>query len=175
MNITNNKRYKETEAGIQDAFLTLLERKQINDISVKDICSVARISRPSFYSHYDDINDLIIKLEYEKSYHISTILAKPNPLTNNDFINYLSYIKENKNFYIAYFKCENNLHISQHIMQQYITVNQRSITPELRYYMLFFMAGLKAVVFDWLSGNCVEPIEQISEILMEQYTLFINI
>ncbi len=67
MNITNNKRYKETEVSIQEAFLTLLERKQITDISVKDICNIAHISRPSFYSHYDDINDLIIKLEYEKS------------------------------------------------------------------------------------------------------------
>lgn len=175
MNTTNNKRYKETEASIQEAFLTLLERKQINDISVKDICNIARISRPSFYSHYDDINDLIIKMEYEKSNHISMILVTHSPLTNNNFINYLSYIKENKNFYIAYFKCKNNIQISQHIMQQYITISQRSITPALRYHMLFFMAGLKAVVLDWINGNCVEPIEQISEILMEQYSLFISI
>ena len=175
MNTEGNKRYKETEDKIQKSFLLLLENKQINEISVNDICRLAHISRPSFYSHYDDINDLIIKIEYEKSTYIGTILTTPNPLSINDFIKYLSYVKANKNFYTAYFKCENISHISKHMMEQYISINQMNNTPLLRYHMLFFMAGLKAIVFDWLNKNCPESVEQMSQVLMEQYSLFISI
>lgn len=172
MNTTGNKRYKETEDKIQKSFLMLLENKQINEISVNDICKLAHISRPSFYSHYEDINDLILKIEYEKSSYISTILTTPNPLSINDFIKYLSYVKANKNFYTAYFKCENNSYISQHMMDQYLSINRMDNTPLLRYHMLFFMAGLKAIVYDWLNKNCPESVEQMSQVLMEQYALF---
>ena len=175
MNTAGNKRYKETEEKIQKSFLMLLENKSINDISINDICKLAHISRPSFYSHYEDINDLIIKIEYEKSTYIGTILTTPNTLSINDFIKYVSYVKANRNFYIAYFKCENNLYISQHMMEQYLSINRINNTPALRYHMLFFMAGLKTIIFDWLNKNCPESIEQISQVLMEQYSLFINI
>lgn len=174
MNITGNKRYKETESKIHQSFLTLLEHKQIDEISVKDICQSAHLSRPAFYAHYEDINDLIINIEHEKSSRIADILARSNPLTIDDFINYVSYIKANKNFYIAFFQCENNLDISQSIMAQYLSVNQMSTTPVLKYHMLFFMAGLKAVVFEWLKKDCPESIGQIAQVLMGQYLLFIK-
>lgn len=172
MNTAGNKRYIETDGKIQNSFLMLLEKKQINEISVNAICKLAHIARPSFYSHYEDINDLIMKIEDEKSSYIGTILTTANPLSINDFIKYLSYVKANKNFYTAYFKCENNSHISEHMMQQYLSINQMNPTPLLKYHMLFFMAGLKAIVSDWLNKNCPESVEQMSQILMEQYSLF---
>lgn len=174
MNTVNNKRYKNTESEIQEAFMTLLKNKDINDISVKDICKIANISRTSFYSHYDDINDLIIKSEYEKSDRISELLAISNPLTVEHFINYVNYIKANKSFYIAYFKCENNLHISEAMMKRYISVNEMDNTAQLRYHMLFFMAGLKAVTLEWLNNDCPEDVGKIAQILFEQYLLFLK-
>ena len=35
-----------------------------NDISIKEICYEAGINRSSFYVHYQDINDLMIKVEH---------------------------------------------------------------------------------------------------------------
>lgn len=53
--------YNETEARIQEAFFSLLEKKPIDEISVRELCFSAHISLPSFYAHYDDINDLATK------------------------------------------------------------------------------------------------------------------
>ena len=55
MNISNNKRYIETEARIHLAFEKLLSVKSFNEITVNNICNEAGISRPSFYAHYEDI------------------------------------------------------------------------------------------------------------------------
>ena len=62
MNISNNKRYIETEARIHLAFEKLLSVKSFNEITVNNICNEAGISRPSFYAHYEDINDMMIFL-----------------------------------------------------------------------------------------------------------------
>lgn len=173
MNTSGNSRYKDTEAKIQNAFLSLLESKNIHDISVNAICISADISRPTFYAHYEDINDLILKIEYEKSAYISSLLTTKKLLSQEDFTNYLNYIKENKNFYIAYFRCENNIAISQSMMNQYLSANQLAPTPALTYQMLFFMAGLKSIVYHWLIRNCPESVEELSQILLTQYLLLV--
>lgn len=174
MNTLGNKRFLETDHKIREAFLSLLERKPIDGLSVNEICKAANISRPSFYSHYEDINDLILKIESEKSSYIGTLLTTASPLSLRDFICYLNYIKANKHFYTAYFKSENGSHVSEHMMQQYLSSNRIQYTPLLKYWMLFFMSGLKSVVSDWLEQNCQETVEQLAQILMEQYLLFIQ-
>lgn len=172
MNISKNSLYKETDKKIQNAFLSLLEFNDMDHICINSICTAAHISRPTFYAHYDDINDLIMKIEYEKSLYIQTLLTAPKALSQDDFIKYLIYIKENKNFYIAYFRCETSSNLSHSMMDQYLSANGKKNTPAMKYQMLFFMAGLKAVVFDWLSQNCPESIERLSKVLLNHYLLF---
>lgn len=63
MNIKNNSRYKISSEKIETAFLSLLTKHSYEDISISQICQAADINRSTFYAHYDDINDLIIKIE----------------------------------------------------------------------------------------------------------------
>ncbi len=55
-------RYIKTEAGIQNAFLHLLQTKKFNDITVQDILNYALINRKTFYNHYLDKYDLLDKM-----------------------------------------------------------------------------------------------------------------
>lgn len=171
MNKSGNIRYKKTEEKLQNALFFLLKNNHIDDISVQMICQTAKVSRPAFYSHYDDINDMLLKIEYEKSLFISSLLTTSKRLSIDDFQKYLAFIKENKNFYIAYFRCQPVTTLSQSMMKQYLSVNPEKDTVSMKYHMYFFMAGLKAIVFQWLSKNCQESIEQMSQILMQQYLL----
>lgn len=61
MSSRSNKRYKEPKSRMQKVLFSLLEKKPINEISVRELCFSAHISLPSFYAHYDDINDLATK------------------------------------------------------------------------------------------------------------------
>ncbi|MFB9860983.1 TetR/AcrR family transcriptional regulator [Salinicoccus siamensis] len=69
-------RIQRTRKFIMDAFMTLSERKDFKDITVKDIATGAMINRATFYYHFEDIYDLLEKM-------LSEVL-----LVNLDYINY---------------------------------------------------------------------------------------
>ena len=63
MNVKNNLRYKAHSEKIETAFLLLLKTYKYDEITISQICKQANINRSTFYCHYSDINDLIIKVE----------------------------------------------------------------------------------------------------------------
>ena len=55
----NDKRITKTHNIIQDAFLSLANKKAFEDITVKDISEKASINRATFYAHFEDKYDLL--------------------------------------------------------------------------------------------------------------------
>ena len=58
-------RVRYTVHMIQNVFLELLKEKPVAKITVKEICGHAEINRSTFYKHYQDVYDLMEKLENE--------------------------------------------------------------------------------------------------------------
>ena len=58
MNKSESK-YFATAAKMDEAFLTLLEKKDFGYITVKEICEAAGVNRSTFYLHYETIADLL--------------------------------------------------------------------------------------------------------------------
>lgn len=54
---------KKTKKAFADSFVELSKDKQLNKITVKEVCEKAELSRNAFYFHYKDINDLICDIE----------------------------------------------------------------------------------------------------------------
>ena len=71
----NESEYFNTTAIFDEALIYLLEKKDIEYITVKEICNSAGVNRSTFYLHYEAINDLI---EETMNY------------VNKKFINYFS-------------------------------------------------------------------------------------
>ena len=59
-----DRRVKYTKSTIEDTFLNLLEKKDIGEITVTEICEKADINRATFYRYYIDIYELIKKRFY---------------------------------------------------------------------------------------------------------------
>lgn len=55
-------RQEKTTEAIYAAFLELIERKSFREISVKAICEASRISRSTFYDHFEDKYHLLKSL-----------------------------------------------------------------------------------------------------------------
>ena len=55
MNTPNNKRKRESMDRIEKVFIELLQTKELNEISVSDICKRAGLNRNTFYANYPDI------------------------------------------------------------------------------------------------------------------------
>lgn len=58
-------RVRYTKNAIKEAFLSCLEEKSVNQITVKEICERAQLNRATFYAHYRDCYDLLGSLEEE--------------------------------------------------------------------------------------------------------------
>lgn len=55
----SESKYFNTAIKMDKAFLQLLEKKDFEYISVKEICEKAGVNRSTFYLHYDNISDLL--------------------------------------------------------------------------------------------------------------------
>ena len=58
MNKSESK-YFNSAIKMDKAFLGLLEKKDFEYISVKEICEKASVNRSTFYLHYETIGDLL--------------------------------------------------------------------------------------------------------------------
>ena len=55
----NESKYFNTAILFDEALIYLLEKKDIEYITVKEICNKAGVNRSTFYLHYESISDLI--------------------------------------------------------------------------------------------------------------------
>lgn len=58
-------RIEKTEKAIKNAFIELRSKKELEKITIKELCQLACINKSTFYSHYNDIYALSDTLEME--------------------------------------------------------------------------------------------------------------
>ncbi len=169
MNIKNNKRRQATREKIEAIFVDLLQKKEITQITVSDICKKADINRSTFYSNYEDIYQLADKIKEALEKEVNDLY---NGNTANAVgLNYLSlfqHIKENQLFYKTYFKLGYDTKYPIDINQ----LNEKSrkyFGDYLEYHVEFHKAGLNTIIKKWLSGGCVEDPEEMVKIIKKEY------
>lgn len=177
MNIFNNQRYISTEEKIQKALFSLLKYRKYNDIAIKEICYEAGINRSSFYAHYQDINDLMIKTEEKLSSEISKIF-NPNILwTENVFEKLFSFLYDNREFYKSYLETNEQTFMEKNDFINYIKIinsTHKDIgfnESEKIYHMAFFAGGIKALTKAWIKNNCKETPQQMAKIITNEYKI----
>lgn len=72
----NDRRIRRTRAAIQSAFLKLIYEKDINKITIKELCEQADINKSTFYLHYQDIYDLEARFKEEVSEKVYRIILE---------------------------------------------------------------------------------------------------
>ncbi|MGN1201130.1 MAG: TetR/AcrR family transcriptional regulator [Candidatus Caccovivens sp.] len=177
MNVSNNIRYQSTEEKIEKALVRLLKRKHYDNIFVKDICLEAGINRSSFYDHYLDINDLMMKYEDKISHQITEIF-KNSDFQDEIFEKMFEFVKENADFYRAYLKSNQALSFVERNMFKYFRNRFKTISSqksffytdqEIEYHMCFFGAGLRSICERWLCNGCKESPQVMANIIKTEY------
>ena len=175
MNIKNNARYKMSSEKIETAFLSLILTHKYEDISISQVCKQAKINRSTFYCHYDDINDLIIKIESKFAHSLAQIFNYGERQTHDAFVEMFTFVKNNKYFYKAFLNipyatlAETNIKINvlKHLgnMSKVDKTNRMGIF----YRASFFGAGIKEMCRLWLEFDCKETPEEMASLLLEEY------
>lgn len=170
MNTKNNKRRRESVAKIEHAFVELLQTKQLNQITVSDICKRAGLNRTTFYANYLDIYDLADKIKEHLEHEIERLYQdeRINKFNSNDYLKLFQHIKDNQLFYKTYFKLgyDNDYKILLYDTEQ---AEKYFNNKHIDYHIEFFRHGLNAVVKKWLENDCAETPEEIAEIIQSEY------
>lgn len=188
MNRSESK-YFATAARMDEAFLTLLEKKDFAYITVKEICEVAGVNRSTFYLHYETIGDLLTEsvehmnrefLDY-MAQDSEAFIAKLHTCPMEDLylvtpkylVPYLRYIREHQRLFRTATENAQVLGLSE----AYDQMCRHVLTPILERYgvpekervyrMAFSIQGLMAVIKEWLMQDCTDPIEYIVSVMQK--------
>lgn len=172
MNTPNNKRRKESQEKIEKIFVELIQEKEINEISVTDICKRTHLNRSTFYANYLDIYDLADKIREKLEMEVTNLYKDENEkgYNSNNFLKLFQNMKENQIFYRTYFKLNMDkvTKISQ-FKYDYHLAKKIYGDENIEYHIEFFMAGFNAVIKRWLFHGCLETPEEMNEIIINEY------
>ena len=182
----NESKYFNTAKKMNDALIALLETKEYEYITIKEICHIANVNRSTFYLHYSNMNDLLeetiksLNLSFNSHFkskeNESTIISKENIedllLINDDhLIPYLNFIKENKNIYKVlktYPQLFNaNKTYDQMFRKLFVPIMNRFGLDEKwhKYLMDFYISGLTSIILDWVYDDCKIPVQEVSDFI----------
>jgi len=169
MNTPNNKRKKESQEKIEKTFLQLIQKKNIDEISVSTICEISGLNRSTFYANYIDIYDLVEKVKDRMADEFAEFQLSNNSKHDpNGYLNLFKHIKDNQIFFKTYFKLE-AISISP-ITQYHIEMAEKYYNNQhIDYHIEFFRAGLNAIIKKWLNSGCKESPEEMVEIITSEY------
>lgn len=173
MIILDNKKKKDSQIKIQKVFVELIQNKEINEISVSDICKLAKLNRSTFYSNYIDIYDLADKIRDDLFQDVLSLYKDEfnDKKHSYDFFKLLNHIKENPIFYKTYFKLnyDNKNDFFEEMIDYSEFEKYYSNKEHINYHITFFKYGFNAVIKRWLYYGCIESPEEIMSIIVDEY------
>lgn len=174
MTIEENRRKKITRKKIEDAFLSELETKSMEQVKITDICKRADVNRGSFYSNYMDIYDLADQIFFEMQSEVETLyhgkVMEDMLGEHSFFLSLFQHVRDNQALYKTCFKLGYDKRLIIQPENYYRDYGAKLYDPEyVEYHMAFFKAGLNALIRMWLDGGCRETPEEMVEIINAEY------
>lgn len=176
MNTKNNKKRRESRQKIESAFLELIKVKELDKISVTEICKKSGLNRTTFYSNYVDIYNLadcVCKsLEDNFTEMYRNDIEQMN--NSNNYLKLFNHIKQNQDIYKIYFKLGYDKHYEitkygTNLIYDTRLAKEHFDNKFIEYHCEFFRAGLTAIIKMWLYGDCKETPEEIMQIINDEY------
>jgi len=181
----SESKYFNTSLLMDEALLFLLEKKDFEFISVKEICDKAGVNRSTFYLHYENMDDLLKETMtlINKRFHESF----DNKIINIDVLNkddlffvkdeylipYLNLIKKHKKvFKLIHDKpylFNNNLekdYLYNSLFKEILDIYGVK-EEDKEYVFAFYTQGALAIIMKWVEKDCVDEIEKISKLIIE--------
>ena len=175
-----DRRQQKTQEAILQAFMNLLASKAYSKITVQEILDQARISRSTFYSHFETKDYLLKgmcsnlfdhvaakKLLAEATHDFSHQISDPNVL----FMHILYHLRDNKkntihllsndssDVFLSYFKPDLNDLIEVHVFEQ---IKPKNIYVPEKFLINHISCSFISMVQWWIDNNLKESPENLS-------------
>ena len=158
-----------TKACFQSALIQLLDKKDINDISVSELTRKAGVSRTAFYSHYQTVDDVLSEIDDVLSEIIDEELTELNNSVweainrEEDCFPLIQKIKDNYDMYSLLMK-SNIENIAFFKLRDYVKRTYPSLDRKTYYMLVSAIGSLRNIILEWFTNSCDESVEVISSI-----------
>ncbi len=173
---------------MDEALIECLGKKDLEYITVKEICEKAGVNRSTFYLHYENIGDLLNEcVEYTNNKcferyssdltDVKKRLASER-LEDMIFISpeylrpYFEFIRQNKRLYRVVllhqemFRTKNTF---QWIFDSVFSpaLDRFRVSEKKKAYIIhYYLGGITSVAMEWIGRDCADPIDEIVDICM---------
>ena len=180
----SESKYFYTASLMRQALLLLLEKKDIDCISVTEITTKAGVSRSTFYLHYDNVYELLedtlesinkefLSLFTERESLKVISLDNSFLITEKYLIPYLKFCKQNKRILKLVHQKPQLFHNEVAYKKMYDVIFYPAISLYLRdetqkvYNLEFFIQGVAGIVRKWIELDCETEINVLMEIIKD--------
>lgn len=185
----NESKYFNTSVKMDEALLSILEKKDFEYITIKEICETAGVNRSTFYLHYDNTSDLLKETTryiidkhlayYEMgkqriSLRFDTCKREELLFISDEYLTpYLTFIKDNQRLFQVSIKQFQSMRMDEvygrmfeHIFSPILA---RFCVPEEEhaYVMKFYLTGVFAIVMEWLDRGCADDLKTVIKVIID--------
>ena len=185
----NESKYFNTAIKMDEALITLLEKKDFEYITIKEICEAAGVNRSTFYLHYENTSELLQETtRYIIDKHLAYYEVDMQHITlrfdackreellfiSDEYLSpYLTFIKDNQRLFKVSIKQFHSMHMDEvygkmfeHIFSPILA---RFFVPEVEraYVMKFYLTGIFAIVMEWIDKNCSDDIKTVIKVIVD--------
>lgn len=178
MNTENNQRSRLSKMLFKNALMDLLKEKgSVAKISVRELCDRAQLNRSTFYTHYNEPNDLLAEIENEllnaTEEHLKKIGAETLAGINNVngyILSFLRYIKQHDKQFRTLLIDSADPEFRSRFMQQSIIQFVNNLRIELpkeleQYILSFILNGSTGVIIQWMRSDYAASEKEIVNLL----------
>ena len=183
----NESKYFNTAIKMDEALLSLLEKKDFIYITVKEICEEAGVNRSTFYLHYENTADLLKETtQYILDKHFSYYNIEKKDMVvrlegcdrkelifvTHEYLDpYLTFIKDNRRIFKLAIKQFQVMNMDEVYVKMFkyifepILVRFGVSEKERPYVIKFYLTGVFAIVMDWLENDCNDDMDFIIKVI----------
>lgn len=178
MNTKDNQQARKTQEKIKAILLARMASQPFHQITVQEICREARINRTTFYTHFDNLSDLMQTIELEMQQGVSRLFLDEasgayKPLTETSLEKLIGYIYKNAAFYRILLNDFNSLEL---LDRDLAAAWEKEIEPAFRkkgdatdaqihYRYEYFNSGFRGIIRRWLNEGCPETPGELTRVI----------
>jgi len=172
-----DRRVRKTKQALRTGLAELLDKKNIQQITVKELADKVDIHRSTFYANFEDIGDLYNHMEDVALEEIGSIISSGYVFEPKTFFEMLlSYISNNQQICNLFFggRVSKSFHnrITELFLDSYLDYlckkyNLDRKNEQLKYYELFCFAGTLAIIEKWVNGEISYSSKELVKMLVD--------
>lgn len=182
-----DRRVRRTRTLLSNALFSLLEVKNYQDISVKELCDAADVNRGTFYLHYKDIYDMVDQIEQDilaqfeeliSNHAPASLDANPNPLIYDIF----QFAMDNRTLYASLLGKNGDISFllkikklfRERLMELYASTFPQEELTRFEYFYHFAASGCIGLIEHWLHSEDPQSPEEMAALANDIITIGIR-